>query len=168
MKHPARKCIDPNICSVADLHIRQLSLFEICLNPFFASNQIDHLRPGSDQLAGQRVPFSDRSIGRCRDSRVGQIYLGDDNGSLLRRYISFVNVILCVQRLPLALRCLELALACGQGSSGAREIRLPRVYRAAELTLLRGGRFQLLVSCRLRVEQGLLTMKLSQSLIELG
>ena len=44
-----------NVCRVVDAHIGQLSLFEIRLHPDFALNQIDHLRSGSDQLAGQGV-----------------------------------------------------------------------------------------------------------------
>src|SRR6202042_796847 len=109
------------------------------------------------------VTFSNRSIGRCRDSRVGQIHSGDDNSSLLRLYISFVDIIFCVQRLALALRSLKLTLACGEASFGTRKIRFTRFNHAAELALLSSGRFQLLVGCRLRVKQGLLTMQLSQS-----
>src|SRR5271154_6884396 len=114
------------------------------------------------------MTFSDRSVRRCCDSRVGQIHLGDDNSGLLRRYISLVNIIFCIQRLALALRRLKLTLACGKGSLGARNIRLTPCNHAAELALLRGGRFQLLVSCRLRVKQGLLTMQLSYSAIKFG
>ena len=87
-------------------------------------------------MARESVALPDRSIGRCRDLGIGQIHLGDDNSSLLRRYISFVNIIFCVQRLPLAFRSLKLTLACGQGSLGAREIRFSRVNNPAELALL--------------------------------
>ena len=126
------------------------------------------MRSRGDQLADKGVTFSDRSIGRCCDSRVGEIHLGDDNSRFLRFYISFVNIIFCIQRLPLALRRLKLTLAGGQGSLGTRKIRSTRFDHAAELALLSGGRFQLLVSCRFRVKQGLLTMQLSQSAIKFG
>src|SRR6202522_928719 len=127
VKHSIWKRIDPDIRRVAGSHIGELSLFEVRLHPDFALNQVDHWRSRSDQLTSESAPFPNRSISRCRDLRIGQIHLGDNNGSLLRLYISLVNFIFCGQRLPLALRSLKLALAAGQDSLGAREIRFPSV-----------------------------------------
>src|ERR1700677_2628981 len=166
VEHPVWEGIDPNICCVLDSHIGQLSLFEVRLHPYFALNQIDHFCSRSDQLAGEDLALPDRPIGRGRNLCVGQIHLGDDNSRLLRLYISFVNIIFCVQRLTLSLRRLKLTLAGRQSSLGACEIRFTSFNHAAELTLLSGGRLQLLVSCRLRVKQELLTMQLSQCAIK--
>ena len=127
MKHSIRKRIDPNVCRIANSHVGQLSLFKIGLNPNVVLHEIDHLRPGSDQLTSKYMTLSNRSICWSCNACVGQIDLCDDDRGLLRLDISFVNIILCVERLSLALGSLELTLTCGEGSLRARKVRFARL-----------------------------------------
>ncbi len=126
VKHSIRKRIDPNVCRIANSHVGQLSLFKIGLNPNVALYEIDHLRTWSDQLTGKNMTLSNRSIGWSCNAGVGQIDLCDDDRGFLRLDISFVNIVLCVERLSLALGSLKLTLTCGEGALGAREVRFAR------------------------------------------
>src|ERR1700722_14802974 len=114
------------------------------------------------------MTLSNGSVSWCGNLRVGQIDLRYDNGGLLRVYISFVNTILCVQRLSLTLGRLELTLTCSQRALGTREIRFTRVKHSVQLALLSCCGFQLLMSCRLRVKKGLLAMQFGHCTVKFG
>jgi len=60
--------------------------------------------------------------------------------------VSFVNIVLGIERFSLALGGLKLTLTCGESPLGAREVRFAHLKLAAELPLLSCSCLKLLVS----------------------
>ena len=73
VQHDPGKGIDGDVGDIPGLHVGKLGLFVVGLDPDIASDQIDHLHAGSDQLPLLHMTLADSTIGGGDDARVSEI-----------------------------------------------------------------------------------------------
>src|ERR1700683_5197536 len=130
MELSIRECIDANVGQIANPHVGQLRFLEVRLHPDIALHEIDGLRTGSDELTGEHETLANGAIRWGQNARVSEVHLCNHDGGFPGCYISFINIVFCVEGFSLALSGLKLALTCSESRPGAREVRFARIQLA--------------------------------------
>ena len=141
------KLVYANLGCIPNPYVSKLGFFVIRLHPSRAIDEGNDLRSGRHQLPRPDLPFADSSIARCRNLRIAEVYLRQDQACLFSAKVGGKLHLLRLEHHLLTPLRFGRQFAASQHGSSLGEVRIATGELTCEPFFVSNRLLQLLLGC---------------------